>query len=215
MGLPLPGWSPGQLTFSTSDLKSYVITGKDFPVSDAAFDQLITKDAFKRLLAHEGIDQDIYTRTKATCVGIGSTCLALYDNHLYRIREVFFSSFFFLFSSFFLSFFSLFFLSLFFLCLPNILKIGQAGQAAKSWTQSTLEILNVADDKITLRSQLMVLCDVKYKTPADEDAVYAAAKSGADTSLQMLQMTAEEAKEQAVQIVAALLKVPTYLTLTT
>jgi len=187
-----------------SDLKSYVITGRDFPISDAAFDRFITKDAFKRLLADEGIDQDIYTKTKATCVGIGSTCSAFCDSHLYRISESLSLTFFFLLFSFRFSVFT---------CL--IFKIGQAGQVAKNWTESTLEILNVADDKITLRSQLMVLCDVKYKTPADEDAVYVAAKSGADTSLQMLQRTAEEAKEKAVQIVAALFKVPTYLTLAT
>ncbi|KAK0666765.1 hypothetical protein QBC41DRAFT_338899 [Cercophora samala] len=150
------------------DLKAYVMTGKDFPVDDDAFNGRITKDAFKRLETVDGVDTDIYNKTKATCVGIGSTCRNFYDDELHNIP--------------------------------------MAGAVAKRWSQSTLDILTDEDETMTLLGQLRVVFDPKYKLPADEDHDYIMAKSRADASLMMLHMAANDAEEEARDILIILEK---------
>lgn len=61
--------------------------------------------------------------------------------------------------------------------------------------------------EMNLYSQLMVLSDLRYKTPADQDDMFFHAKNGADISLMVLRRSAQDGKKEADRILTALLKV--------
>jgi len=61
--------------------------------------------------------------------------------------------------------------------------------------------------QVNLYSHLIVLCNLKYKEPSDQDDAFFAAKSGADMSLLMLRQLADDGKTEAEGIITALLKV--------
>lgn len=87
-------------------------------------------------------------------------------------------------------------------------KTVQAGSVAKTWTEATLESLQCKDaPSISLYTQLMVLCDPKYKTAADLDYSFNSARDAAGIQLNQLENTAKEKSTEATRIVTALLKV--------
>ncbi|KAK2035945.1 hypothetical protein LZ31DRAFT_580750 [Colletotrichum somersetense] len=89
----------------------------------------------------------------------------------------------------------------------NLFQIVQAGAVAKTWTEATLENLQSKDaPAMSLYTQLMVLCDPKYKSAADLDAAFTSAQSAAGTQLEQLEKTAVDKSAEAKHIVTALLK---------
>ncbi|CAG7566390.1 unnamed protein product [Fusarium equiseti] len=89
----------------------------------------------------------------------------------------------------------------------NLFQIVQAGSIAKTWASDTLENLQSSDaPAISLYTQLMVLCDTKYKTMADLDDDFAHAREAANIQLTQLEQTAKDKCAEATRIVTALLK---------
>ncbi|KAL2680517.1 hypothetical protein Neosp_008119 [[Neocosmospora] mangrovei] len=63
-------------------LKAYVLTGKDFPVNDSAFNAKYPEKAFARLLP---LDPGIQKETQNSLVAVGSSCSDFYNDKLHNI----------------------------------------------------------------------------------------------------------------------------------
>ncbi|KAF4948801.1 hypothetical protein FGADI_9358 [Fusarium gaditjirri] len=63
-------------------LKAYVLTGKEFPATDSAFNAKYPEQAFARLLS---LDPGIQKETKNGLVAVGSSCSAFYNDKLQNI----------------------------------------------------------------------------------------------------------------------------------
>ncbi|RSM02934.1 hypothetical protein CDV31_010675 [Fusarium ambrosium] len=68
--------------YSYFALKAYVMTGKEFPVNDSAFNAKYPEKAFARLLS---LDPGIQKETKNGLVAVGSSCSAFYNDKLQNI----------------------------------------------------------------------------------------------------------------------------------
>ncbi|KAK3386532.1 hypothetical protein B0H63DRAFT_540478 [Podospora didyma] len=64
------------------DLRAYVLSGKEFPRTPAAFQAKMPKAAFAKLTA---IDSTIYDKTLETMVAIGSTCTEYHNSNLAKL----------------------------------------------------------------------------------------------------------------------------------